>query len=78
MQFSGPPRSISNYVQQHCFAQANGGSTKTTMAAFHALLLPSKHCQIMSDIWIYCRRQLSVWHRENVSPLTFSNYETFN
>ena len=44
MQFSGPPRNISNPGNvQDRFAQANRGSTNTTIVAFHVLLLPSKH-----------------------------------
>ena len=48
MQFSGPPRNISNLYVRHYFAQTNGGSTNTTRVhAFYALLLHSKHYQIM-------------------------------
>ena len=41
MQLSGPP--ILAIHVQHCFVQANGGSTNTTRVhTFHALLLPPK------------------------------------
>ena len=42
MQFSGPPRNISNHVQ-HRFTKANDGSANTTRV--HALFLSSKQCK---------------------------------
>ena len=43
IQFDGPPGILATHVQ-HRFTQANCGSINTTVVAFYALLLPSKHC----------------------------------